>query len=278
MVAPGFAVRRTSFALIAALLMAVPHSRALAQHPSWVNSAVIYCVYPEIFSSSGFQGVTAQLNRLSQLGVNVVWLMPVTPVGQPYNGHPAFDSPYAVHDYYAVNSAYGSTDDLKNLINTAHNLGMKVILDEVLNHTSWDNALTTQHPEYYRHSDGNPYNPNSEEEAFNFADVVQLDYSNQSLGLWTYMDNMLNYWLTTYNVDGFRFDTADDPPGSNRNIPQAFWQQLRTSLEANKPDILMLGEEEDAALALAPFEADYGFNLQSALQQAATSGNSATGL
>ena len=270
--------RKWWFALIATLLMAAPYTQAVAQHPSWINSSVIYCVYPEIFSSSGFQGVTAQLNRLKQLGVNVIWLMPVTPVGQPINGHPAFDSPYAVHDYYAVNSTYGTAADLTNLINTAHNLGMKVILDEVLNHTSWDNALTTEHPEYYRHSDGNPYNVASEEEAFNFADVVQLDYSNQSLGLWTYMDNMLNYWLTNFNVDGFRFDTADDPPGSNRNIPQAFWQQLRTSLEATKADILMLGEEEDSALALAPFELDYGFNLQSALQQATTSGNSATGL
>ena len=204
--------------------------------------------------------------------------MPVTPVGQPYNGHPAFDSPYAVHDYYAVNTTYGSAADLTTLINTAHGLGMKVILDEVLNHTSWDNALTTQHPEYYRHSDGNAYNPASEEEAFNFSDVVQLDYSNQSYGLWTYMDTMLKYWITTYNVDGFRFDTADNPPGTSRNIPQAFWQQLRTSLEAAKPDILMLGEEEDAQLALAPFELDYGWNLQSALQQAATSGNSVTGL
>lgn len=278
MEARHFRIRNGLFALLAAILMWTPHSRAVAQHPSWINSSVVYCVYPEIFSGSGFQGVTAQLNRLSQLGVNVIWLMPVTPVGQPINGHPAFDSPYAVHDYYAVNSSYGTSADLTNLINTAHSLGMKVILDEVLNHTSWDNALTTQHPEYYRHSDGNPYNVASEEEAFNFADVAQLDYSNQSLGLWTYMDNMLNYWLTTYNVDGFRFDTADDPPGDGRNIPQAFWQQLRTTLEATRSDILMLGEEEDAELALAPFELDYGWNLQSAVQQATNSGNSATGL
>ncbi len=269
-------------ALLAGAAVSISPVSAAAQgsssHPSWLNSSVIYCVYPEIFSSSGFAGVTAQLNRIHGLGVNVIWLMPVTPVGQPYNGHPAFDSPYAVHDYYAVNPTYGSSSDLQNLINTAHGLGMKVILDEVLNHTSWDNVLTTQHPEYYRHSDGNAYNVGSEEVAFNFNDVAQLDYSNQSYGLWTYMDTMLNSWITTYGVDGFRFDTADDPFGSSRNIPKAFWQQLRTSLEATKPDILMLGEEEDADLALAPFELDYGWNLQSALVQAATSGNSTAGL
>jgi glycosidase len=264
--------------LLVTVFLAGANAPATAQQPSWINSAVIYCVYPEIFSSSGFQGVTAQLSRLQKLGVNVLWLMPVTPVGQPFNGHPAFDSPYAVHDYYAVNSGYGTSADLTNLVNTAHSLGMKVILDEVLNHTSWDNPLTTEHPEYYRHSDGNPYNPGSEEVAFNFNDVVQLDYGDQSLGLWTYMDSMLNYWITTYNVDGFRFDTVDNPPGSSRNIPQAFWQQLSASLRANKADILMLGEEEDSALALAPFPLDYGWNLQSALVQATTSGNSAAGL
>jgi glycosidase len=264
--------------LIAVILVTGVSAPAKSQQPSWINSGVIYCVYPEIFSSSGFRGVTAQLSRLQGLGVNVLWLMPVTPVGLPFNGHPAFDSPYAVHDYYAVNPNYGTSSDLTNLVNAAHSLGMKVILDEVLNHTSWDNALTTEHPEYYRHSDGNPNNPNSEEEAFNFADVAQLDYSNPSLGLWTYMQNMLSYWITTYNVDGFRFDTADNPPGSSRNIPQAFWQQLSTSLLATKPNILLLGEEEDAALALAPFGLDYGWNLQGALVQAATSGNSASGL
>ncbi len=265
-------------AALSLFCMTAATAPAAAQHPSWINSAVVYCVYPEIFSSNGFAGVTAQLSRLHALGVNVIWLMPVTPVGQPYNGHPAFDSPYAVHDYYAVNPSYGSSSDLQNLINTAHGLGMKVILDEVLNHTCWDNALTSQHPEYYRHSDGNAYNVGSEEVAFNFNDVAQLDYSNQSYGLWTYMDNMLNYWIKTYGIDGFRFDTADDPSGPNRNIPKAFWQQLRTSLEATKSDILLLGEEENADLALAPFELDYGWNLQSALVQAATSGNSTSGL
>jgi hypothetical protein len=82
------ALQKWLFALIADILVASPYTRAVAQHPSWINSSVIYCVYPEIFSGSGFQGVTAQLNRLKQLGVNVIWLMPVTPVGQPIGGHP----------------------------------------------------------------------------------------------------------------------------------------------------------------------------------------------
>ena len=243
-----------------------------AEHPSWLDSSVVYCIYPEIFSHGGFNGITAQLPRLKGLGVNVIWLMPVTPVGQPYKGHPAIDSPYAVHDYYAVNPSYGSSADLVDLVRSAHRLGIKIILDEVLNHTSWDNQLTIQHPEYYLHSDVNLRNPNSEVQAFNFSDVAQLDFSRPQSGLWTYMDAMLNHWVTTYDLDGFRFDTADDPFGPNRKIPKAFWQQLRASLEAKKPNILMLGEEEDPDLALAPFELDYGWKLQKILTKVSASG------
>jgi glycosidase/fibronectin type 3 domain-containing protein len=262
-----------------AVLGALCPQASRAQQPSWLSSATIYCVYPEIFSSSGnLAAVTAKLSSLHSLGVNVIYLMPVTPVGQPTGSHPAFGSPYAVHDYYAINPSYGMGSDLTTLVNTAHGLGMKVILDEVLNHTSWDNALITQHPEYYVHSDGNPYNVNSIEQAFSFPDVAQLNYSTTQYGLQTYIANMLEYWLTTYNVDGFRFDTADDPAGPNRMIPASFWQALRPELESVKPDILMLGEEEDTALTTAPFELDYGWNLQSALQQAANSGNAAAGL
>lgn len=252
---------------------------ARAQQPTWLPSATIYCVYPEIFSSGGnLASVTAQLGRIHNLGFNVIYLMPVTPVGQPTGSHPAFNSPYAVHDYFAINANYGAPADLTNLVTTAHNLGMKVILDEVLNHTSWDNALITQHPEYYVHSDGNPANVNSIQQAFSFADVAQLNYSTTQYGLQTYITNMLSYWITTYNIDGFRFDTADNPSGPNRMIPASFWQGLRPALEAVKPNILMLGEEENTQLATTPFELDYGWNLQSALRQAATAGNAASGL
>jgi glycosidase len=265
--------------VIAALLFTLVSAVAKEPPPpEWLNSAVIYCIYPQIFSDRGFQGVTAQLDRLHRLGVNVLWLMPITPVGQPTRNHPAFGSPYAVQDYYAVNPEYGSEADLKELIRTAHGLGMKVLLDEVLNHTSWDNLLTVQHPEFYRHSDNNPHDPGSEQVAFTFNDVVQLDYRFPHNGLWTYMDEMLKYWITTYDVDGFRFDTANNPPGMERMINQDFWLHLRTVLKAAKPDVLLLGEEEDTSLALAPFELDYGWNLQSAVQQAANGTRKASDL
>ena len=142
---------------------------------------MIYCVYPSIFSPQGnFAGVTAQMGRLKALGVTVLWLMPVTPIGHAVNGHPTINSPYCVHDYSAVNPDYGSHADLQDLVAAAHKRGIKVILDEVLNHTAWDNALITQHPEYYVHSDGDPKNPApSIQMAFTYADVAQLNYAER---------------------------------------------------------------------------------------------------
>lgn len=244
--------------IAAATLLSAPKP-VQAQTPSWLNSAVIYCVNPEIFSTTGFSGITSQLTRLQSLGVNVIWIMPCYPRGAAINGHPSFNSPYCIKDYTMVNPNFGTTADLTNLITTAHGKGMKVILDAVLNHTSWDNALITQHPEYYVHTDGNSSNSASIAAVNGLSDVAQLNYQNT--GLQSYITTMLQNWIVNYNVDGFRFDMADNPVGTGRLIPQSFWNSLRTNLQSKKADILMLGEEEDVQLALSPFECDYGFNM-----------------
>jgi len=252
--------------------MTRPAAAASPAVPLWPADSVIYTIYPSIFSPQGnLAGVTAQLERLKNLGATVVWLMPITPIGQAVNGHPSVNSPYAVHDYYAVNPAYGSASDLKTLVSTAHNMGLKVILDEVLNHTAWDNALITQHPEYFVHSDSNPNNPASIKQAFDFADVAQLNYANP--GLRTYMIQMLQSWITRYGVDGFRFDTADDPDGPGRMIPADFWQELGVGLRQTKPDVLLLGEEETPDLALKPFALDYGWQMLSTLKDVFNGGD-----
>ncbi len=228
--------------------------------PPWPAASVIYTLYPEIFSPQGnFAGVTAQLPRLKALGVTDVWVMPVTPVGQPINGHPAFDSPYDVHDFYAINPKYGTEADLHTLIATAHKLGMRVLLDEVLNHTSWDNSLITQHPDYYVHTDGSANNPATIAQAFTYSDVAQLNYANP--GLRAYMTQMLQSWITQYHVDGFRFDSADNPAGPGRKIPADFWQQLGRDLRRTKPDILLLEEGEAPDLARKPFSLDYAWRM-----------------
>jgi len=267
---PKNAGRIVSAGVAAALGLSLCATRpAEAQHPTWINSAVIYDVQPEIFSPSGnFAGVTAQITRLHNMGVNVLWIEPFTQRGQPVTvagvAHPAFNSMYCVHDYYSINPNYGTATDLTNLITAAHNAGMKVIFDEVINHTSWDNALITAHPEYYLHSDGNSTNVASIEVVNQgtsqpLNDIAQLNYANTATQ--TYITTMLKSMITTYNIDGFRFDMADNPTGPTRLIPKSYWQTLRTSLEATKNDILMLGEEEAVDIATQPFELDYGWNM-----------------
>ena len=249
--------------------------------PIDLNTATIYSVYPRIYSQAGnLAGVTADLGRIHDLGFQVIYLLPVTPIGQAIGGHPSFGSPYCVHDYRAINPAYGTQADLLALVQSAHALGMRVILDQVLNHTAWDNALITQHPEYYVHSDGNPQNSASIVQAFTFADVAQLDYKTPGNGLASYMADMLRYWIATYDIDGFRFDGADNPFGANRMIPAGFWQGLGSQLEAAKLGFLLLGEEQDSQLANAPFQLDYGWQLQGSfigatngLQRASTLGD-----
>lgn len=241
---------------------------AKAQQPAWTGSAVIYCVNPEIFSASGLAGVTSQLTRLQNLGINTVWLMPFSPRGQQCTvagiSHPSYNSPYCMNNLEGIASNMGTSADLTNLVNTAHGLGMKVILDVALNQTSWDNPLVTSHPQYYLHSDGNPNNVASIEDGWGRdADIAQFDLTSDTYGAQTYVTNVCKYWLSTYNLDGFRADTADFQSGPTRSLPQPLMQNLVASLKAINPNILMLGEEENPQIALAPYGLDYGWNMYS---------------
>jgi cyclomaltodextrinase len=117
---------------------------------AWVRDGVIYQVFPRAFSAAGnFQGITAQLDRLKDLGVTIIWLMPIHPIGQEKKKG-SIGSPYAVRDYYGINPDYGTKEDFKKLISEAHRRGMKVIIDIVANHTSWDSVLM-KHADWYKH-------------------------------------------------------------------------------------------------------------------------------
>jgi cyclomaltodextrinase / maltogenic alpha-amylase / neopullulanase len=141
----------------------------------WARDGVIYEIYPRVFSPKGdFNGVTARLDDLKKLGVDILWLMPINPIGEKEKKG-SIGSPYAVRDYYGINPAYGTKADLKNFVAEAHARGMKVITDEVLNHTSWDNALIAEHPEFYKKdASGKITYPED------WTDVAGLDYSNTS--------------------------------------------------------------------------------------------------
>src|SRR5690349_10739575 len=143
------------------------------QSPDWLRDAVVYEVFPRAFSAEGnFKGVIPQLDRLKSLGVSVIWLMPVHPVGK-LKAKGSLGSPYAVRDYDAVNPEYGTGDDLKKLVAAAHQRGMKVFIDIVINHTSWDSTLLRKHPDWFTHDAGGhiiPPNPD-------WVDVADLDWS-----------------------------------------------------------------------------------------------------
>jgi cyclomaltodextrinase len=218
----------------------------------WVRDGVIYEIYPRAFSAAGdFNGITSQLDRLKDLGVTILWLMPIHPIGQEKKKG-TIGSPYAVRDYYGINPDYGTKADLQRLIAEAHRRGMKVVIDIVANHTSWDSALM-KHPEFYKKdAKGNITYP------YNWFDIAALNYNNQELR--RYMTDVLVYWLRDFDLDGFRCDVAGE-------IPTDFWENARTELEKIKPDILMLAEAHKAELLVKAFDLDYSWPLHSAMTE-----------
>ena len=220
--------------------------------PSWMDQAIFYEVFPRAFSSEGtLNGVTAGLDNLQKLGVNVLWLMPIHPIGKAKRLG-TFGSVYAVSDYYAVDPDLGTKADLLRLVQAAHARQMRVILDEVSDHTAWDSVMMS-HPSYYkRDATGKILYPHS------WTDVAALDYGDP--GLRKYMVDMYVYWLKTFDLDGFRCDDAGD-------VPTTFWDQASTALRAVRPDVLLLAEASQPELLRQDFNIDYAWPLLDAMNQ-----------
>ena len=216
----------------------------------WVRDGVIYEIYPRAFSQQGnFDAITARLDELKDLGVTILWLMPIHPIGQEKKKG-TIGSPYAVRDFYAINPDYGTADDLKRLVRQAHARGLKVIIDIVANHTSWDSVLM-KHPEFYkRDAKGNITYPHD------WYDIAALNYDNQQLR--RYMTDMLKHWIREFDLDGFRCDVAGE-------VPTDFWEYARRELDPIKPDIVMLAEAHKAELSVNAFDLDYSWPLHTAL-------------
>lgn len=230
--------------------------------PAWLRDGVVYEIFPRVFSSSGdFNGITAQLDRLKDLGVTILWTMPIHPIGEKFRKG-QFGSPYAIKDYYAVNPNYGTIEDYKRLVTQAHKRGMRVIMDFVADHTAWDTAMM-DHPEFYKHdAQGRVIPPVPE-----WTDVAALDYSNPALR--AYMIAMLTYWIRTCDVDGFRCDAAS-------MVPTDFWEQARTALTQVKPDIMMLAEASKPELLKRAFDIDYSWPLLQTLNKVVMQGEPAS--
>jgi cyclomaltodextrinase len=232
--------------------------------PAWLRDGVIYEIFPRDFSPAGdLNGVTAQLDRLKDLGVTILWTMPIHPIGEKFRKGD-FGSPYSIKDYYAVDPNYGTLDDYKRLVSEAHKRDLKVIMDLVANHTAWDSVMM-KHLEFYKHDARGRIIP----PVPGWTDVAGLNYGSPALR--EYMIAMLKYWIQTCDVDGFRCDTA-------YMVPVDFWEQVRVELEKVKPDIMMLAEASKPELLVKAFDIDYSWPLLATMNDVLVRGAPASNL
>ena len=225
----------------------------------FVDKAVIYEVNVRQYTEEGtFKAFEEHLDRLSDLGVNTLWFMPIYQISQ-VNKKGTLGSYYSISDYLAVNSEFGTMEDFKALVNTAHDKGFTVILDWVANHTGWDHVWITEHPEYYvKDESGNIISPLNTD----WFDVAQLDFGNEAMR--QAMIDAMKFWVTEVGVDGYRCDYA-------QGVPVDFWETAREELDKIKP-VYMLAEDGTSSdsMLIKAFDSDYNFDLYDALKLSAS--------
>lgn len=245
-----------------------------------MESAVIYEANIRQYSPEGtFDAFTKEIPQLRELGVKVIWLMPIYPISEtkrkatgdlsvediedPAERAKYLGSYYAISDYTEVNPNFGTKEDLDELVETAHANGMYVILDWVANHTGWDHHWLEEHPEYYTQNEkGEPVDPLNPAtgESWGWTDVADLNYDNKEL--WKDMTAEMKYWIAEHDIDGFRADVAGE-------VPTEFWEQAIPQLEEIKP-VFMLAESEEKELFHNAFDMGYnweGHHLMNELAQ-----------
>ncbi|MDV4071196.1 1,4-alpha-glucan branching protein [Elizabethkingia anophelis] len=196
----------------------------------WKHTANIYEVNVRQYTEEGtFKAFEKELPRLKDMGIKVLWFMPITPIAQEQKKG-SMGSPYAAQDYTSVNPEFGTLQDFKDLVNSAHEQGFKVIIDWVANHTGWDHIWTKTHPEYYLHdADG------SFHKASGMDDIIELDYTNQEMR--REMIEAMKFWVREADIDGFRCDLASW-------VEVDFWEQARPETEKIKP-LFFIGEYDE---------------------------------
>lgn len=222
---------------------------------------VMYELNPKVFSNLGnLQGVENRLDEIKELGINVVWLMPVYPTGEENS----VGSPYAVKDYRSVNPDYGTIDDLKSLVEKAHDRDMAVILDWVANHTAWDNPWIENRDWYEQDANGNITYPN------NWQDVAELNFDNAEMR--KRMISAMKFWVEEANIDGYRCDYAD-------GVPFDFWQQAMDTLYSIPGrDLIMFAEGTREDHYAAGFDLTFGWYYYDRLKRVYNNGQHASTL
>ncbi|MCD4769084.1 MAG: alpha-glucosidase C-terminal domain-containing protein [Bacteroidales bacterium] len=224
-------------------------------HPEWSKDMVLYELNVRQFTNEGtFAAIEGHIDRLDKLGVDVIWFMPVHPIGE-INRKGALGSYYSIADFKGVNPEFGTMDDFKSLVNKIHDAGMYVIIDWVPNHSAWDNPLATEHPDWYhKDSSGIFVSP------YDWTDVIQLNWEVEALQ--DYMLDALNFWVKDAGVDGFRVDHP-------HNTPAEFWVNARTEMERTKP-VLLLAENEDRVEFLEKgYDMNYSWELHHLMNEVA---------
>ncbi len=234
-----------------------------------LETAVIYEANIRQYSKEGtFKAFTKDIPTLKELGVKVIWLMPINPISEikrkatdgtftseiedKEERKKYLGSYYSVSDYKAINPEFGNKDDFKELIDTAHDNGMYVIVDWVPNHTGWDHPWITSHPEWYTQNEQgeiiDPINPDTGK-SWGWTDTADLNYDN--LDMQQEMINDLKYWVTNFNIDGYRMDVA-------HKVPPVFFNEAITELKKIKP-LFMLAEAEQQELFRNGFDMQYAW-------------------
>ncbi|MDE6576824.1 MAG: alpha-amylase [Muribaculaceae bacterium] len=223
-----------------------------------VSKNIVYQANPRFFGNNNcLNGITAQIPRISEMGCDILWIMPVYEQGSLNS----IGSPYCVRDYKAINSRYGSEEDFSNLVTAAHGKGMKVILDWVANHTAWDHPWILEHPDRYKKdANGNIVSPSG------WNDVAQLDFSNPATG--EAMEDAMKYWVSKFGIDGFRCDYVE-------GVPHSFWSKVISDLKASNPEIIMLAESGKPEYYADGFTMIYDWNCPGAISGAFKGGKPA---
>jgi len=238
-----------------------PKSYVEITTPDWVKNAALYELNIRQFSQEGtFAAVEKQLPRLKKLGIDIIWLMPIHPIGEVHRKG-RMGSYYSVKNYLEINPEFGTEEDFRNLVKAIHDQGMFVILDWVANHTSWDNNLVTEHPEWYMRSRKDTFQSTRWRD---YDDIIELNYKHPELR--RYMTDALKYWVKEFDIDGYRCDIASF-------VPIDFWENARSELDKIKP-VFMLAEAEDKDLHRRAFDATYNWTLWNILHHIAINNNS----
>jgi len=222
--------------------------KTCVKHPEWSRDLSIYEVNIRQYTNEGtFKAFEKSLPRLKKMGVGILWLMPINPIGE-LNRKGSLGSYYSVRDYTAVNPEFGTLADFKHLVNAIHKQGMYVIIDWVANHTAWDNVWLKTHPDFFtKDSLGHNVSPVPD-----WTDVMDLNYDNKNLR--KEMLKAMEYWVTECNIDGFRCDVA-------AMVPVEFWNHARKELDKIKP-VFMLAEANEAFLQDKAFDMTYNWPLK----------------